>query len=129
MADKKTWEYDGAALFLDMDDVNTIERYENAFSMMQERFGEQEETATTAEKLRIYCEAIRFLFDTIFGSGTASALLGDSLNIGKCEEAYDSFLSFVAAQTAERTQRHANMVRKYTPNRAIRRSAEKAEKK
>ncbi len=123
-----TWEFSGVSLVLDMDDVNTIERYENAFAAMQERFGEQEETASTAGKLRVYCEAIRFLFDTIFGAGTADALLGEGLHIGKCEEAYDSFLAFVQAQTAERTERHAQMVRKYMPNRAQRRIAERSAK-
>ena len=123
-----TWDFNGVSLVLDLDDIATMERYEQAFTAMQQRFGEQEETASTAGKLRVYCEAIHFLFDTIFGAGTADALLGEGLHVGKCEEAYDSFLAFVQAQTAERTERHAQMVRKYTPNRAQRRTAEKSAK-
>ena len=121
-----TWEFNGVSLVLDLDDIATMERYEQAFTAMQQRFGEQEANATTAGKLRIYCESIRFLFDTIFGFGTAAALMGDGLSISKCEDAYDSFLTFVQAQTVERTQRHEQMVRKFMPNRAQRRAAQKA---
>lgn len=123
--ESKTWEYNGVSLELDMDDIETAERYQAAFDAMLETYQEPAEGTGTVERLRKYCEAIRFLFDRIFGDGTATKLMGERLHIGACEDAYDSFLTFVQQQTTDRTARHIQMIRKYAPNRAQKRAAAK----
>ena len=65
---------------------------------------------------------MRFLFDRIFGEGTAVKLLGDKLNIGATEEAYSSFLAFVQAQTMATAERRTKLLAKYMPNRTARRA-------
>lgn len=116
------WEYNGETLELDLEDVDTLERYEAAFAEMQERFHDLPEDAGTAARMRQYCEAIRFVFDRIFGEGTAARLLGEGLHVGDTEEAYLSFLGFVQAQTAAGAQRRTKLLAKYVPNRAARRA-------
>ena len=116
------WEYNGETLELDLEDVDTLERYEAAFAEMQEHFHDLPEDAGTAARMRQYCEAIRFVFDRIFGEGTVARLLGEGLHVGDTEEAYLSLLGFVQAQTAAGAQRRTKLLAKYVPNRAARRA-------
>lgn len=118
----KTWEYNGVSLEFDAEDIETLERYENAFAEMQSAFTDLPEDAGTSARMRQYCEVMRFLFDRIFGEGTAVKLLGDKLNIGATEEAYSSFLAFVQAQTMATAERRTKLLAKYMPNRAARRT-------
>lgn len=118
---EKVWNYGGASFTLDMDDVETAERYEVAFQKMQAQFAEPDGTSEAA-KLRAYCEAIRFLFDELFGEGTAEKLLGGKLNLAACDDAYESFLTFVQAQTVESMNRRIEMLSRFAPNRAARRA-------
>lgn len=118
---EKVWNYGGASFTLDMDDVETAERYEAAFQKMQAQFAEPDGTSEAA-KLREYCEAIRFLLDDLFGEGTAQKLLGEKLNIAACDDAYGSFMTFVQAQTVEIENRQREMFSRFAPNRAARRA-------
>lgn len=118
---EKVWNYGGASFTLDMDDVETAERYDAAFQKMQAQF-EEPDGAPEIAKIRTYCEAIRFLFDELFGEGTAEKLMGEKLNLAACDDAYESFLTFVQAQTAERENRHREMFSRFAPNRAARRA-------
>lgn len=117
-----TWEYNGVSLELNLQDVETAERYEAAFDEMAAREKTFPKDGRSSEIFRAYCEMMYGLFDAIFGEGTSKKLCGDRLDAGACTEAYDSFLAFVSKQATHAAERRASVVTKYSANRAQRRA-------
>lgn len=117
-----TWEYNGATLELNLQDVETAERYEVAFDEMAAREKAFPKDGKNSAIFRAYCEMMYALFDAIFGEGTSQKLMGEKLDAGVCTEAYESFLDFVNKQAVNAVERRAGIVTKYSPNRAQRRA-------
>jgi len=117
-----TWEYNGQSFFLDLQDVETAERYEAAFEKMDESEKTFPRTGKTSAIYRAYCAMLDDLFDALFGAGTRQKLFGDTMNAGSRTDAYESFLAFASKQAASSAERRAGIVAKYSPNRAQRRA-------
>ena len=123
VSESSIWKINDLTYELDMHDVSVMERYENAFEIM-----ENEEKAIPVDgkvsvRSRAQCDLFRHLFDNIFGEGTADTIFGSRYNIKEAVEVYESFLDFVANQQAGIEETTNRLVTRFSPNRAQRRAA------
>ena len=126
----KVWEINSVSLPLDLEDVDVMERYENAFQQMQQDEISIPKDGKASDRIRAYCNLYRKLYDNLFGVGTADKIFaGQPMSASVYEMTYMSFLDFVRAQTAEATERRNALLTKYQPNRAQKRAAIKQAKK
>lgn len=113
--DWKNWEINGISLPLDLEDVAVMERYEAAFTKMNDEEKALPKDGKRSEMLRAYCTMYRNLYDGIFGEGTADKIFGESMNARIYDEIYGKFLDFVAEQITEANRIRAERVRNYHP--------------
>jgi len=126
----KAWEINGISLPLDLEDVDVMERYENAFQLMQQDEISIPKDGKASDRIRAYCNLYRKLYDNLFGAGTADKIFaGKPMSAAVYESTYLSFLDFVSAQTAAAAERRNAILTKYQPNRAQKRAAIKQAKK
>lgn len=115
MEDLTTWKINGLELSLDIEDADTVEKYEAAMEQLEADFPKDKSDGAAAY-IRAYCKAFRTLYDSLFGDGTAARIFADVPdNVRKYTAVYGDFLAFVSKQAA---QSHADMVqirRKYLP--------------
>ncbi len=127
---QKNWEINGISLHLDLEDVEILERYENAFDAMAEEEKKLPKDGKASDRVRAYCEMYRHLYDKIFGDGTADKIFaGKPMNAAVYDEVYDSFLEFVREQLVAAAKHRGERLNKYRPNRAQKRAAAKAKNK
>ena len=117
------WDNNGLSYELDMQDAETSERYESAFSKMAEREKLLPKDGASSAYIRAYHELFKNLFDDIFGEGSGSKIVGEKANSRVCNEVYASFLDFVAEQKNSQMEFNNNLVSRYSANRAQRRAA------
>lgn len=104
------WKYNDVELEFDMGDVDTQERYEKAFTKMEETEKGLPKTGSHSEFSRSYCRMFYELYDDLFGAGTGERLMGKKANVRTTEECYNSFLTFVRAQLEEINRIRANTI-------------------
>lgn len=122
----KIWEINGCELSLDLEDADTMERYENAFEAMSAEENEIPKDGRQSEKIRAYCKLYERLFDRIFGDGTSDKIFADCpVNTAIYDEVYYSFLDFVRDCVISSAQQRAEKLSKYRPNRKQRRALKK----
>ena len=119
------WEWNDVELEIDMDDVDFLEKYENAFANMEVKENELMKTGKKSEIAREYCGMFYRLFNEIFGPGTGEKLLGEKMNVRNCEECYISFIAECQKNVMESNKRKNAMMNKFKPNRAQRRASGK----
>lgn len=119
----KVWEINGISLPLDLDDADAMEAYEEAFELMALEEEELPREGKASVRMRAYCEMYRKLFLDIFGDEALPLFEGVKDNVNYYESLYTQFLDFVQTQTTAAVQKRAQMLSKYTPNRAQKRNA------
>ena len=118
-----TWECNGLAVELDLEDYDDNKRYLEAFKEMDKEEKAIRKDDVSHEVIKAYCDMFYHLFDRLFGAGTGNKLFGGKYNARVCDEVYTDFLRFVEAQKEASSQRKLAFAKKYTPkNRARRRS-------
>lgn len=115
------WKYNNVELELDMGDIETVERYEKAFTKMEETARKLPKTGVYSEMSRAYCGMFYDLYDDLFGTGTGEKLMGKRYNVREAEKCYNAFLTFVRSQIREIDQIRANTL----GNRNVRRHNQK----
>ena len=86
---RKNWEINGLSLEFDNQDADNMERYENAFDLMEEEAKQLPKDGRVSERIRAYCNVFRNLFDRIFGEGTSEKLFdGVPMSSERYEEIY-----------------------------------------
>lgn len=120
----KNWEINGLSLELDLEDVDTLERYEDAFAEMASEENSIPKVGKKSEQIRAYCNLFKKLYDKIFGDGTSNKIFKDiPVNAARYDEIYISFLEFVKSQTTESNEKRKSSIQKYiTKNRKQKRS-------
>ena len=117
----KNWEINGCSLFFDAEDLESMERYENAFDSLNKEDKQRSKDGRASQRIRSYCEMYRNLYDRIFGKGTAEKIFQNvPMNVETYDNIYFSFLEFIRNQGIEAGQRKAERIdrmRKFTPNR------------
>jgi len=112
------YEFNGAKFPLDMTDVDTVERYENAAQKLSDESKRAPKDGRKSEMLRFLLNAYNTFFDELFGAGASKELFGESKSVGMREDAYTTMLDFIVQQNTARQAIHS----KYSPNRAQRRA-------
>ncbi len=103
---------------LDLEDIETLERYENAFEKMEEEENKIPEDGRRSVCIRAYCELFPRLFSRIFDEKTSEEIFRDvPLNVGEYEDIYMSFLDFVKRQSTENAKNRQNRLAPYLPAR------------
>lgn len=119
MNQTKTWEINGVSLYLDLEDADVMERYENAFTVMKDAETQIPMDAGMAASVRAYCQLFRDLYDRIFGEGTSAKIFaGVPTSAAAYEEVYLQFLTFARDQTIASARHRAERMQKYRPNKA-----------
>lgn len=113
--DPKIWEIRNLALTLDLSDLPTMERYENAFEKMAEAEKAVPRSGKASETLRGYLHMYEVFFRELFPEDADKLLDGLAQNVSVYEDMYMSLLEFVAAQQAASMQRRAERLSKYRP--------------
>lgn len=106
----QVWKYNNIELEFDMGDVDIQERYEMAFTKMENAEKKLPKTGVYSELSKAYCQMHYALYDDLFGVGTGEKLLGKKYNVRTVEECYNSFLTFVRNQLNEINRIRANTI-------------------
>lgn len=122
--DTKVWNYNGNEFEFDMTDADIVERYENVFEEMGEKEKALPKTGKHSEIMRAHYNWFIETFDKLFGEGNGKKICGEKCSLSNCYDAYEDFLSFVAAQRAAQVSRTQRITSTYL-NRAQRRAANK----
>lgn len=121
------WSINGLELEMDLDDAETLEKYEKAFTEMDNQEKEFPKDGKTSEIVRRYCDLYYRLFENLFGKDDADKIVQKKYHMGQWEEVYASFLKFASLQMNAINARR-NAIIQPTKNRAARRSKQKAMK-
>ncbi|WP_353956725.1 DUF6673 family protein [Allocoprobacillus halotolerans] len=121
------WSINGLELEMDLDDAETLEKYEKAFTEMDIQEKEFPKDGKTSEIVRRYCDLYYRLFENLFGKDDADKIVQKKYHMGQWEEVYASFLKFASLQMNAINARR-NAIIQPTKNRAARRSKQKAMK-
>lgn len=113
------WEYEGNAFPFDMDDYEDSEKYRSAVNALAAA-KVPERMSDPAGFIKAYCAAIGAFFDHIFGDGTAELLFGEKISKRICDDAYYSFLEFIAEQVQQSDSRMLEAIKKYAPKKDVR---------
>jgi len=121
------WEINGLSLEFDIEDLETAERYENAFAIM----GEEEKQIAElggkiSDRIRAYCNLYLHLFENLFGKETAGQIFANQrMNARIYEEIYLSFLRFVQDSALNTADRRKENLSTLGTNRAQKRAMKK----
>lgn len=102
---------------IDILDLEVAEKWEDALERV-EGVAKAIEGMKISETIRIQCNAIFEVFNTLFGEGTDRKVFGDRVNLMMCLKAFEELVTQVNSQSAEVEK----MASKYSPNRANRRN-------
>ncbi len=118
---QKIWEINGASLPLDLEDADTVERYEDAFDRMEKEEKAIPKDGKQSARIRAYCNLYRHLYDNIWGEGTAEKIFRDTpMNAAVYDDVYGSFLAFVREQTILAAKQRAEKLKRYKPGKNAR---------
>ena len=121
------WSINGLELEMDLDDAETLEKYEKAFTEMDIQEKEFPKDGKTSEIVRRYCDLYYRLFENLFGKDDADKMVQKKYHMGQWEEVYAFFFKFASLQMNAINARR-NAIIQPTKNRAARRSKQKAMK-
>lgn len=102
---------------LDILDLEVAENFEKTLKSV-ENISEKIKGMTVTESIKTQCNAIFNVFNELFGEGTDKKIFGDKVNLLTCLKAFEELV----IQVNEKNQEVENLVKKYSPNRAARRS-------
>lgn len=123
----KVWSFNDFQVEFDVTDVDTADRYEKTFDIMGEKEKKLPLTGKKSEQLKAQFEWFSETFDRLFGEGASEKIFNGKRSVSLAFEAYESFLSFVASQKNDISNRGARISSAYS-NRAQRRAAAKSKK-
>jgi hypothetical protein len=117
-----TWEINGHAFELDLQDADTVEKYENILTETVEREKKLPKDGKASEYIRAYYALMSETYDELFGSDSGKKILGEKANARIINEAWVTFLEFVNEQKTQAQTFKNSIMSKYSPNRAQRRA-------
>lgn len=102
---------------IDILDLEVAEKWEDVLERV-EGVAKSIEGVKISETIRIQCNAVFEVFNTLFGEGTDRKVFGDRVNLMMCLKAFEELVTQVNSQSAEVEK----MASKYSPNRVQRRN-------
>lgn len=108
------WEINGISLELDFEDAETLERYEQAFNILEKT--EFPSKSKPAEYIRAYCKAFGQLYDDIFGYEVSKDIFKEVKDNSRIyDEVFESFLDYASSVSNKANQRRIKVFTKYSP--------------
>lgn len=101
---------------IDILDLEVAEKYEKALESVKD-ITKRVEGMKLSEAIRIQCNAIFDVFNTMFGENTDREVFGDRVNLMICLKAFEELVAQMNSKNAEIEK----MASKYSSNRATRR--------
>ena len=111
------WKINDLEFEVLLDDADFVERYESAFSKLEEKEKCLQKTGKASDIVRGYCKMFYELFDDIFGKGTGDKLFKGRMSASLCEEVYESFIEHCSNEAKRIAARKQKMLNKYKPKR------------
>lgn len=111
------WKINDLEFEVLLDDADFVERYESAFSKLEEKEKCLQKTGKASDIVRGYCKMFYELFDDIFGKGTGDKLFKGRMSASLCEEVYESFIEHCSNEAKRIAMRKQEMLNKYKPKR------------
>lgn len=115
------YKINGVELEIDMEDVDFLEKYEEAFKKMEEEEKDIPKIGKQSDIARKYCKMFYNLFDNIFGEGIGQQVFGGKNNLHIIDKTYEEFIGICAEQVREIQERQKRIAAKFKPNREQRR--------
>ncbi|MBN3421758.1 DUF6673 family protein [Clostridium botulinum] len=103
---------------LDVLDLEVAEKFEKSLQNIN-NLKDRSKDMGLSENIRILCTAVFELFNTMFGEGTDRKIFGDKVNLLTCVTALEELV----AQMSSRKNELEEKMKKYSPNRATRRTS------
>lgn len=110
---------------IDLCEYETAEKWEDCMKLL-EKIPEKVSGKKNSESIKIQCETVFEIFDTMFGDGTAKKVFGERTNLMISIEAMSELIDAVNNKDRSDNQKIIDLTAKYTPNRAARRNANKS---
>ena len=102
---------------IDILDLEVAEKYEKALEHVED-ISKKIEGMKLSESIKIQCNAIFDVFNTMFGEDTDKKVFGDKVNLLTCLKAFEELVTQMSAKNSEVEK----IASKYSPNRANRRN-------
>lgn len=120
----RIWKINGLEYEIDLEDLETAEKYDAASKVLQDANDElQKRDGTLSEIIGPYCDTFYRFFDTLLGEGEANKIFSGKKNKRIINEVYfGSFAEFIKKQSAAVRDSDYSYANKYRPNREQRRS-------
>jgi len=119
MEDYKYWKIGENSFLLDMQDLEGMERYENATELLKQEDEERPKKGKLSVQIRSYCEMHRRFYDRVFGEGTAEKLFEHiPMNADLYDEVILDFGEFIQNQFNQagiKKQNTLEKLKKFTP--------------
>jgi len=110
-------------LDFDFNDADDMEKLENAIEKTQKDLNNiKTDGKKASEIIRETCKSIFDCFNKVFGDGTDKKIFGEKTNLNTCKEAFEDLINARLEQETQFTEEMNNIEKKYSPNRATRRS-------
>jgi len=110
-------------LEFDFNDADDMERLENAIEKTQKALENiSVENKKASEVIRETCKNIFDCFNEIFGENTDKKVFGNKTNFNVCKEAFEDLINARIEQETQFSEEMSNIEKKYSPNRATRRT-------
>lgn len=110
-------------LEFDFNDADDMEKLENAIEKAQKNLNElKTDNKKTSEVIRETCKSVFNCFNEIFGENTDKKIFGNKTNLNVCMEAFKDLIEARVNQENEFAEEINNIEKKYSPNRATRRT-------
>lgn len=92
-------QVNGKQLDLDIFELNTAERFENAVKEVAKQMQEmKEKELSLADSIRLQCEAIADCFDALWGEGAAYRIFDGRVNLKLALQSFEDLMKGAAAQ-------------------------------
>lgn len=112
----KNWEINGCSLFFDTEDLESMERYEQAFGLLEEERKKLPKDGKATDRIRAYCALFQRLYNRIFGDDASEKIFSNvRMNIDAYDEIYFQFLEFIRHQGVEGGRQKAERLSHYQP--------------
>lgn len=106
---------------IDILDYEVAEKYEKALDSVK-GIGDNVKGLKTSESIKLQCETIFDVFNTLWGEGTDRKVFGTKVNLLICFKAFEELVAQTESNSKEQYNEMNKIVSKYSPNRATRRS-------
>ncbi|MBW5458495.1 MAG: DUF6673 family protein [Clostridium botulinum] len=102
---------------LDILDLEVAEKFEKSLNDIND-LKDRVKGISLSENIKVQCNAIFNVFNTMFGEGTDKKVFGNKVNLLTCVTAFEDLVTQISSKKNEVEEK----IKKYSPNRATRRN-------